>query len=158
GLSWIDPAEVPRLLIPQPTGDERPALAWRWTGIEARAQVERVRALPDTKASIDTLARVAEDGGNLYVEGIVRVRTGSQPIESIPLWIGGQIDALEGWRFQIDDGLELALRPIRESTRSQLGIPPEGSARDLAIAMPGLATKTIQFQARQPFRARGLVP
>ena len=160
GLAWIDPLEVPGLLIPRSTGSElREALAWRWIADSAQAWVERERIEQEPRASIRAHARVDPTGLRLALDGRLVVSSGAEPLDSIPIWINPPGGSLEPWRFLDDtDGVLLAPRPIDEPARSQLGFPKEGSVRSLLVKVPSHTERTIHLHAEYPWSSRGSIP
>ncbi len=88
GLAWIDPVEVPGLLVPR--GPVRIcARHWpgAWIADNAAARVDRERIEQEPRASIRVHARVDPTGHRLYLDGRLVVSSGAEPLDSIPIWI-----------------------------------------------------------------------
>jgi hypothetical protein len=160
GLAWIDPVEVPDLLVPGGLGlDLRAALAWRWIADNAEARVDRQRIEQEPRASIRVHARVDSKGQRLSLDGRLVVSSGAEPLESIPIWINPASGSLESWHFFDDNGgVLLAPRPIDEPTRSRLAFPKEGSVRSLVVKVPSHTEKTILLHAEYPWSGHGSIP
>jgi hypothetical protein len=160
GLAWIDPGEVPGLLVPRGSGsDLREALAWRWIADSALARVDRERIEQEPRASIRVTARVDPHGDRLSLDGRLIVSSGAESLDSIPFWINLPGGSLESWHFADDDGgVFLAPGPIDEPTRLRLGFPKEGSVRSLVVKIPSHTEKTIHFHAEYSWNAHGSIP
>jgi hypothetical protein len=158
GLAWIDPEEVPGLATAPPGPGLRQALAWRWTGDDAEARVERDRIDRDPRVSIRTRARLSPDGRELAIDGTMAVGSGASTLDSLPIWLVAPGDPLASWRFTGDDGGELPLRPIQGPARARLQSPVDASVRGLALHLPAQAEKTVSFRATMPWSSPGLVP
>ena len=133
GLAWIDPADVPGLLVASPSPDSRQALAWRWTTDDAGARVERERIAQGPRASIRARARLASDGRGLSIDGTLLVRSGAAELDSLPIWVDAPGDPLASWRFYGGDGGELRLRPIEGPARAHRDVPADAAARSLPL-------------------------
>ncbi len=160
GLAWIDPLEVPGLLVPRSTGSElREALAWRWIADSAQAWVERERIEQEPRASIRVTARVDPTGHRLALDGRLVVSSGAEPLDSIPIWINPAGGSLESWHFiDANGGVLPAPRPIDSPARVQLGFPNEGSVRSLLVKVPSHTEVTIHFHTEYPWSSHGSIP
>jgi hypothetical protein len=158
GLAWIDPHEVPGLIMAPPAAGLREALAWRWTADAAEARVDRERIDQDPRASIRARARLATDGGALTIEGTLLVGSGAAALETLPVWVDGPSDAMDSWHFSAEDGSELRLRPIEGPARNRLDHPGNASVRALPVNLPALAEKAIRFRTTVPWSSPGVVP
>ena len=159
GLAWIDPNEVPGLLVRRAGGsDLREALAWRWIAEKADARVDRERIEQEPGASIRLDARIDPTGRRLVLDGRFSVYAGAGPLAAVPLWNSQSDGLLEPWRYTDESGAPVTIQPIDEPDRARLGFPKEGSARGLVVKIPFQTEKAIHFHAEYSWNKHGVIP
>jgi hypothetical protein len=159
GLAWIDSNEVPGLVGARTFGAEwREALAWRWIADAADARVEREPIEIEPAASVRVRARIEPERSRLLVTGWVTIYAGANSLESVPLWLGAAPEPLSGWHFSDRAGSKISTQLMTQPERAQLGLPTEGLAVHVAVAVPNQTDKTVLFHAEFPWRSDGAIP
>ena len=158
GLAWIDPADVPGLVVAPPSPDLREALAWRWTTDDAGARVECERVAAGSQGLDRSPGRLAPDGRGLSIDGTLLVRSGAAEMDFLPIWVDGPGDPLASWRFNGGDGGELRLRPIDEPAQGASARPGGRRGAEPADGPPGRGREGRVVPASLPWSSPGLVP
>jgi hypothetical protein len=112
GLAWIDGEREPALRLPETEGDAtRLFLAWRWTGENGEAVVERERVARLQENIVREVATVTSE--RLRIEARIAVAGISDQADSILVGLNVPITDPSSWRF-FDEatGLELAKRLV----------------------------------------------
>ncbi len=131
----------------------------RWNGPNATARVDRERAEQEPRAEIQYRARVEQNGKHLAVEGQILIKAGSNPLDALPVWIGQSAGTIQDWSFRAgpEEG-EIAKQPLDEPMRSALKLPATGMAWSLAVKVPELGKRRVDFKTRLPWNQHGSVP
>ena len=161
GLVWVDPARVEAMIGSRSalSPDIHAALAWRWNGENATARVDRERAEQKPRAEIQYHSRIEQDGKHLAVEGKILIKPGSNPLDTLPVWISQPAGSAQDWSFRAGpEERELIKQPLDEPSRSSLEFPSTGLAWSLSLSVPGRAESRVHFKARLPWNQRGSIP
>jgi hypothetical protein len=159
GIAWIDPRDA----FPAASAGGGPelheALAWRWISESGSATIERERIDQEPRASITMTSRIDAGGERLVIDGRIEIDANVATLGAIPVWVNAPGDALRSWRFQAETGgPPLLTRPIDDAAIAQMGFPPGGSARTIAVDIRAESRKSISFHREIPWRSVGLVP
>jgi hypothetical protein len=162
GLVWIDPGQVPGLLVARgATSSLRESLAWRWTAetAAAAARVDREPIEQDPSASIRTLATLDPAKQRLTLDGTLTIVAGTNALAAIPIWIESPAGSAGSLVWDDPSGGRL-LPPhvVDQPSRAAFGLPEEGQALLLSAKIGSLAEKSIHFHAEYPWASAGVVP
>ena len=160
GLAWIDPGQIPGLLSSrEPNSNLRESLAWRWTALDAVARVDREPIEQELGASIRINAIVDSVNSRLTLDGTMTIVAGAEALDSIPIWLSTAPDSKSSLVFEDPDGGRLAdPAPIDQASHAATGLPAEGQALRLAVALVSRAERVVHFRGEYPWTSAGEIP
>ena len=152
GLVWIDPARVQGAIGSRSvvSPDKHAALAWRWNEDNATARVDREQAEQKPRAEIRYRSRIERDGKHLAVEGQIVIKPGSNPLNSLPVWISQPAGGSQDWSFRAGpEKKELIKQPLDDAERagSQVSRDRPGLEPGYRLARTGRIQGRLQSPA-----------
>ncbi len=158
GVAWLD-SETRSSRDPDPAGDSREALAWRYTAADAFLRIERGRVERSPWATIQAFARIDPGARRMVIEGRIRIVAGSEPLRELPLSINQAAARLDNWRFEdaADPG-PITIQALTADESLERGLPKGATALALGLLIPARGHRTVAFHAEYPWDSVGLVP
>jgi hypothetical protein len=160
GLVWIDPAQVPGLLVARGAASSlRESLAWRYTAESAAARVDRQPIEQEPAASIRTLATLDPAKQRLTLDGTLTIVAGTRALEAIPIWLESLPGSAGTLLWDDPSGGRLpSPRVVDLPSRAAMGLPEEGQGLLLSAKIGSHAEKSIHFHAESPWISPGPLP